>query len=488
MPRGLLLTFIGLSTFASLPVRADEPSPRVSGDPTLVRTMSPLLEKPALRGAKLSVFVAPVDDGPPVFAVEPDQPLHPASNTKLFTIAAALERLGPTFTWSTDLAAGEVKDGEADQLYLIGHGDPYFVIESTWEMAESARFDGGLRKVKGDLIVDDSFFTPQRLAPGFDTDHTDSAYRAATGAMSLDFNSVTIYVRPGAVAGAPAQVQVRPDVGYAEVQVDATTIARGRAHVTVSSAPSGDRTRIVVAGHIPLDNPGITTRRRIDDPPLFAGLALKDALRRAGIEVAGAVKMGKAPDKRVVLARHQSPSLAIVASETNKLSNNFMAETILRTLGAVKRGKGDWASGVAEVRDFLQGTVGLKEFKYVNGSGLFGDTAFSAAQVVKLLRYMAKRRPALPEFEASLAIGGADGTLRHREHEVEPGMLRAKTGTLDGVVCLSGYTYFADGTPAAFSILMNDLHVAPWEVWQVQDAMLEAIQKFTPVKDASAAR
>ncbi len=481
-----VLSLLCLSNFALADVPT--PAPLATGDPTLVRTMSALLEKPALRGAKLGLLVAPLGEGPPVFALNTDELLHPASNTKLFTVAAALDRLGPAYQWTTDLVAGELKDGEADRLYLIGGGDPRLVIEQLWEMVETARYEAGLTRVKGDLVVDDAFFTPDRLAPGFAEKSTDSAYRAATDAVSLNFNTLQIYVRPAAEVGQPPVVTVRPDVGYADVVVEATTVAKGKPRISVSARPAGERTRITVSGRLPLDHAGISTRRRLDNPPLFTALVLRDLLRRAKIELGGEIKFEKAPDKRVLLARRESASLASVIADVNKLSNNFMAETVLRTLGAVKRGRGGWAEGVAEVRDFLETEVGLAGFRYANGSGLFADTAFSAAQTVKLLRYMAQRRPALPEFAASLAIAGADGTLQNRQREVEAGVIRAKTGTLDGVICLSGYTYFADGSPAVFSFLMNDLKAAAWDVWQIQDALLEAIQKHTPEHDARAAR
>lgn len=489
MRPGVLWVILGISFLDVAAIPAQEADlPRGAGDPALVRAIDPLLERPAVRGARFSLLVAPLDGGPPAYALDPDRPLHPASNTKLFTVAAALDRLGPDYTYQTDLAAGELKDGVADHVYLIGRGDPRFVSESLWRMVEVARYEAGLRAVRGDVVVDDTYFTDRVLAPGFDEKDTDSAYRAATGAMSLNFNSLVVYVRPGAKPGDPARVDVQPDCGYAVVEVTATTIRRGRTRVDIRARPHADRTRVVVSGRIALDHPGVSARRRIDNPPLFAGLAARDMLRRAGVEVGGEVRVAAAPETRVLLARHESPALARLVADVNKLSNNFMAETLVRTLGAVRRGKGSWEAGRAEVIDFLEKEVGLSGFRYENGSGLFGDTAFSASQIVRLLRYMARRRPALPEFAASLAIAGADGTLDRRLRALEVGRIRAKTGTLNGVVCISGYTYFADGTPAVFSLLMNDTPGVAWDVWQVQDAMLQAITEHRPSSGPRAER
>ncbi len=121
----------------------------------------------------------------------------------------------------------------------------------------------------------------------------------------------------------------------------------------------------------------------------------------------------------------------------------------------------------------------------MNGSGLFGDTAFSARQLVRVLRFMRARRPALPEYAASLAIAGHDGTLRKRNRGFPVGGVRAKTGTLDGVVCISGYVTFADGTPGVFSFLMNGVPGRAWSVWAVQDAMLKVLTEYSPPRRKS---
>lgn len=474
MPLAALVFLFGASAAA-------QEGPRGQGDPPLVQQLDPLLARESVRGSRFSVLVARADDGRVLYALEPDRPLHPASNTKIVTTAAALVELGPTYTWSTELAADGLKNGAARELYLIGRGDPRFVSESLWRLVHDARLMG-LTRVDGDLVVDDTFFTADRMAPGFDDKKQDSAYRAATGAMSLNFNSTVIHVRPGAKVGDPARVLVDPDSGYATVRVDATTTRKGKARIDVRAEPHGDRTRIVVAGKISLDHPGLEVRRRIDNPPLYAGLAAKKFLADAGIAVKGQVRLGAAPprDQRTRLAAHVSPPLADVADDVNKLSNNFMAEHLVRTLGAVKHGRGDWESGRRVVERFLTEDVGLRGYRYVNGSGLFGDTAFSARQLVEVLRYMHRRRPALPEFAASLAIGGGDGTLDRRLRGVGPGVVRAKTGTLDGVICISGYVQLQDGTLGVFSLLMNDVPGRPWDVWAVQDEVIRTLVAYTP--------
>jgi len=453
-----------------------------AGKGALASAIDPILADPAVKGARLSVVVERIGGGDPLYAYGADTRLHPASNTKIVTTAAALELLGPNHRWRTDLAVTGYSGGKAENAYLIGGGDPRFVSESLWKLVDDARVEG-LIEITGDLIVDDGWFTADRMAPGFDDKNQDSAYRAPSSAMSLNFNAVVIRIRPGAEVGAKPAVLIRPDSGYIVVENKATTVERGRERLTVSASADGDRTKVVIGGRIPKKHRGLTVRRRIDNPSLYAGLAAKLFLERAGIVVKGEVKMGTAPKKRRRLARVYSVSLAQAIGDVNKLSNNMMAETVVRSIGRAKGKVGDWKTGTRIVSDWLTGTVGLEPgFRYDNGSGLFGKTAFSGREMVSILRYMHRRRPILPEFQSSLAIGRTDGTLRRRMKELDPLTVRAKTGTLDGVVCLSGYLTFADGSTGAFSILVNDFPGRAWQIWQVQDRIVEAASAWSPKK------
>ena len=485
------LLSLALLCLSAPPVGAQRPEdappkpaagPEISGVPALIKAVTPALKDDALAGARISVAVERLDRRKKrrILSINPDLALHPASNTKLITTTAALSLLGPAYTWSTDLSASGEGD-KVDTLYLTGRGDPRFVNESLWALVDEA-VRGGLKAVTGDLVVDDTRFTADRLAPGFDEKDQDSAYRAASGAMSLNFNSMVIQVKPGDEAGQPPKVILRPDSGYAVVENTATTTAKGREALAVTAKPYKDRTLIQISGRIPLRSRGATVRKRIDNPALFAGLAAKLFLEKAGVKVKGKVKVGEAPRKgRRRLAREVSRTLGLAIVDINKLSNNFMAEQLLRTLGVQKGARGDWIAGAKVVHDFLRKEVGLKgDFRYVNGSGLFGDTAFSAAQMVQVLRHVHTATPPMPELAASLPLNGTDGTLRRRLRELPAGTVRAKTGTLDGVVCLSGYVTLKDGTLAAFSILINDLKGPAWKAWKIQDTILLALARYRP--------
>ena len=448
-----------------------------SGDPGLRALLDPVFDDGP--EGRFSVYVGRTN-GTTLYARNADTKLHPASNMKLVTTAAALHTLGPAHMWRTDLLASNFKDGVADRLYLVGRGDPFFVTEHLLKMVADAQLMG-LTRVRKGIVVDDTYFTNRYLAPGFeDRPDDDASYRAATGAMSLNFNSIQVQIEPGSKPGRKPIVTTLPPSDYAIIDNDATTSSGGKERIGLTARAHKGRTKLMVSGKIPLKHGGITVRRRIDNPPQFAGRALVGALQTFGIKVDGDVKVGRAPDDAKRLVRHWSPALGKVIDDVNKLSNNFMAEHLMRTLGAVKEDRGGWDEGRKVIGDFLSKEVGLNGFVVRNGSGLFGDSALSARQFGTLLAYMHTRRPALPEFAASLAIGGHDGTLRRRMKYLKTGQLRAKTGTLSGVICLSGYIEFADGTTGVFSILYNDVKGRAWTVWKVQEAVVKALVAYRP--------
>ncbi len=464
---------------------AAEPRPAargpLTGDPTLIAAVAPLLEAPVLKGARLGLCVAGADGGAALLALDADAPLHPASNVKLLTTAAALVRLGPDFTLDTELWSTPLTEGRAQSLWLVGRGDPGLLVEDLWRLVDEA-YQRGLRRVEGDLLLDESSFTPDHEAPGFDARTTDEAFRAPTGALSLNFNAVRVRVEAGVSPGMAPRITVDPASSHVRVDNRATTRRRGRPTLKIQAVTEAGQLVVRVEGALAVGEPAFETRRRVSDPVAFVGETLRALLVQRGIEVVGATRLlsGPPPAERVLLGRQTSRPVAWLVAQVNKYSNNFMAEQLLRVLGAVRRGRGGFDEGRQEIIEFLEREVGLGTVRLANGSGLFGDSAVTPAQLVRLLQWMRARRPALPEYDASLAIGGADGTLRKRMKAAPAYSVRAKTGTLDGVVALSGYTTFADGSPAAFSMLFNDVPDRPWDVWQVQDAVIAAIQGFTP--------
>jgi serine-type D-Ala-D-Ala carboxypeptidase/endopeptidase (penicillin-binding protein 4) len=424
----------------------------------LAAALGAAVDASPLANARVGILVEAVDTGEVVYAHDPDALLNPASNVKLVTTAAALARLGPDFRFATELLSDAwPAHGEVRTLWVRGKGDPSVLTERLWSLAGDLAHLG-LRKV-GELVLDDGYFDAERVGPGYDQEEGDRAYLAPAGALSLDFNAVAVHVAPGERVGGPGRVELEPASAFFALDNRTVTVERdGLGRVLVSTRLEGGKERVLAEGRIALGSRPHAVWRRIDDPALFFGHTFRALLEERGVKV-GRVRLGRAPDGAQLLAVSQSDPLAEIVRRLNKTSNNFTAEQLLKTLGAeVKGAPGTWPNGVLAAEEFLA-EVGIPRGSYVlrNGSGLNDANRMSARQLVTLLRAMWTRFPLQPEYLVSLPVAGRDGTIRWRMDGTQAaGRLRAKTGTLDGVVSLSGYVQEASGRVLVFAVLVND--------------------------------
>ncbi|HEX8907594.1 MAG TPA: D-alanyl-D-alanine carboxypeptidase/D-alanyl-D-alanine-endopeptidase, partial [Anaeromyxobacteraceae bacterium] len=437
-----------------------------------------IVSRTPLHAARAGIVVASLDSGEVLYAHDPDVLLNPASNVKLFTSAAVLARLGPEYRFDTEIYAdGAPSGGTVKALYVKGKGDPTFVTERLWALAGEIAHRG-VKVVRGDLVVDDSFFDGQREGPGYDQERGDRSYLAPVGALSLNFNVVAIHVAPGARAGDRGRVELEPPSDYLEVENRTRTVRpSGRRRVTPSSVRlQSGRQRIVVDARLPAGGRDQVFYRKIDDPPLYFGHTLRRLLELRGVRVTGQVRHAAVPTSARLLLVAQSESLGEVVRRLDKTSNNFVAEQLLKTLGAEKKGlPGTWPKGVEAVEDFLA-EAGLPRGSYVmkNGSGLNDSNRFSARQTVTLLREVWRRFPIMADFLAALPVAGKDGTTRWRMESTD-GRLRAKTGTLENVTSLSGFVETAARERLVFSVLVNDFPGRPHLTVRAIDAVGSAL-------------
>jgi D-alanyl-D-alanine carboxypeptidase/D-alanyl-D-alanine-endopeptidase (penicillin-binding protein 4) len=449
----------------------------MAGADGLRAALKTLIQRPPLDKARVGVDVHALPSGEVVFQHNPDELLNPASNVKLFTAAASLARLGPEYRFTTEVyadASSRPGDPTVGTLYLRGKGDPSLVSERLWLVAAELQHHG-IRTVRNGIVADDTFFDAEREGPGWDQESSDRPYMAPTGALSLNFNSVAVYVTPGARPGQKARVELEPASAFFVLDNQVVTApTRGRQRIVISSIGAGDRQRIVVRGRVPAGRGGSTFYKKIDNPPLYTASTLKEFLALRGVSVRGKVRTGAVPSDARLIASFESPQLGVIIRDLNKLSNNFIAEQLLKTLGAEMKGApGTWSKGIAAAEEALA-EMGIPRGSYVmkNGSGLNDTNRFSAAQLSRLLVEMSRRFPLAAEFTASLAVAGRDGTVRLRMDGTDAvGRLRAKTGTLENVSALSGYVETAGGEKYAFSILVNDFPGALYPVLGAIDSM-----------------
>lgn len=422
--------------------------------------------KPLLAKAKIGVAVYDLATNAELFTHDPDKGLNLASNTKLLTSVAALATLGGGFRWRTTAYVDDLdeKTGKvAGDIYLRGRGDPVLSKYDLQQLAADVAARG-VRTVEGQLVVDTSYFDNAVEPPHFGEQPKErAAFRAPIAALGVARSAVTVTVT--GEPGGPARVTLDPDSGdYVRVaKAEVKTITEGRTRIRIDAKAKPDHLEIDVTGAIKVANGSYDTRKRVDDPAKFAAKVFEQALADQGVHIAKKL-IGSAtvPPTAKLLAAHDSAALSTVMRAMNKESDNYIAESILKTLGAETRttpGPATWADGTAAVAAALA-KIGLPPGSYRadNGSGLFDASAVSPHQLVTLLRAARKDYRIGPDLVASLPTGGVDGTLakRWRDHAAR-GRVRAKTGTLNAVVSLAGFAGVDEAHPLAFAIVLNDV-------------------------------
>ena len=431
------------------------------GAPALAQRIEEVLAAhPELAKTRIGIAVLDLATGRTLYERASRKPFKVASIAKLATTGAALARLGPEYRFITTLLA-DGWDGKntVANVYLRGKGDPALTTEVLWKLVAELRL-AGVTRVTDAVIVDDSFFDPATLPPAFDQKDEDAAFRAPISAAALNASSVVILISPSR-PGEPPRVVVEPPSDYVMLRNEAKTVAEGKGLLTINAAENGARTEIVVAGVLSQGAAATRAVKRVWHPSLYLGATLRATLVAHGLQVErDEVKLGVVPAAARIFAAHRSDSLAVLVRTLNKSSVNFMAEMLLKVIGAEAKGApGSSANGLTAVRAWLA-DAGLPEgaYRLANGSGLYDSTRFTPEQLAALLAHAYRDFRYSADFVAALPLAGADGTLGKRMlGGAAERYVRAKTGTLDDVSCLAGYAGSIGRTPLAFAVFVNDL-------------------------------
>jgi len=444
----------------------------ISRAATLADRVREVLERPAARGVLWGVKVVDLGSGETLYELNAEKLFIPASNTKLFSTALALVRLGPEYRFLTRVAAEGPPDPAgriSGDLVLVGGGDPNlsrralpyekkqeFTAPDPLEELAAEVAALGVRRVEGAIVGDDTRYLWQPYAIGWAIEDAANGDGPPVTALSVYDNVVALKIRPGGRAewDAPAayyQLDNRILPGAAESRI--------RIH-----RPPGDRT-VHVWGEMSAKDPGRAELLAIDDPALYAAQAFRDALVRHGIVVVGEARSRHAFPWDLVanlppgysLASRSSMPLIEDLRVINKVSQNLHAEIVVRETARERRGAGSWEASDEERKAFLS-EIGLRPEEYFlrDGSGLSRQNLVSPGAVIALLAYM-WRSPHKEAWLETLPIAGVDGSLQARFLATPAAeILRAKTGTLTHVSALSGYIDAPDGRRLAFSVFANN--------------------------------
>jgi D-alanyl-D-alanine carboxypeptidase/D-alanyl-D-alanine-endopeptidase (penicillin-binding protein 4) len=401
-----------------------------------------------------AVVVKPLDGGTLSWSANDRKPMNPASTMKLVTTYSALNLLGPAFTFRTEMMSEAPVLGEAlrGDLYVRGGGDPKLVIEDLWLLVNRLR-GFGIREIRGDIVLDKTFFEPLRHDPAVFDGEEGRAYNVGPDALLVNFKSIAITFVPDPVSKV-ARVIVVPEV--AGLKVPATVPAidgvcgdwRGRLQADIND-PMNIRLRGVY--------PTACGERAIylgalEHTNYFAAV-FRALWERQGGTWAGKVRDGVVPTGARTIATQDSPPLAMLIRDINKFSNNVMTQQLFLTMGSANGEPGNPARGGAAVRNFLSSrSLDMPELVLENGCGLSRIERISVGSMGNLL-VDAWKSQWMPELMASLPISGVDGTMKARN--VPTGAAHMKTGLLEDTRAVAGYVLAASGKRYVVVAIIN---------------------------------
>ena len=471
-----LAVFAGLLALGS-PALADRPVP-----PNTTRAQVDAVLAAAPKGTRFGLLVMD-EAGREVASINPDQRFIPASNTKLFTTAAAYALLPgmdqPDAAGGTQVFLVKAKGRGAPDVVLYGRGDarmsstPDCLIDCLAALADAV---AAKTRVIGDVVGDDTAFVDQRWSPGMSWNNFGSNDATAASALSLDSNELTVRVAPGPV-GSPPLVTAS---GYVSIRNEAVTLEAvdpnaASSNVALEHAPNSRNFRLY--GYIPVNAAEWSERIGIDDPAEYAAWRFAELLRERGVRIAGTVRVVHRPQDTTpgvaklagiaadvdhdqfgpALADLTPGPLAQDVSIINKVSQNHHAELLLRRI-SVHSGNGSLEDGLATERAlFEEAGIPREGYDFSDGSGMSTYNRVSPRAAVALLRWAAVQ-PWGKAWYASLPIAGVDGTLKRRFVGTPlAGNLTAKTGTLNATSAISGRLRAASGSTLTFAFFANDV-------------------------------
>jgi D-alanyl-D-alanine carboxypeptidase/D-alanyl-D-alanine-endopeptidase (penicillin-binding protein 4) len=438
---------------------------------TLPPAVAQALQQANLPPQALALWVQEVDQGPTRLSFNAGTPMNPASVMKLATTAAALELLGPTWSWRTPVwVQGPVERGRLRGSVLIqGRGDPKLSQERLYLLMRRLRA-WGIEEIDGDFVLDRSAFEPANGNAGDFDGEPLRPYNVLPDALLLSLRALVLGFLPDPAHGVVHVAQEPPLEG---VRVDTL--------VPLSNAPCGDwraalkadfadPQRLRLAGRYPLACGERQWPLAYADPAAFDARLLRALWHEAGGKLRGTVREGPAPTEAAPTFELASPPLAEVVRDINKFSNNLMAQQLFLTLALEHQGLGSPAGARALLSGWLRQRLGAAAEGAVidNGSGLSRQTRLSAALLARLLQ-VAWAAPWMPEFVASLPIQGLDGTLKRWAGE--PGRAHLKTGSLRDVAAVAGYVLGRSGRRHVLVALVN--HPQAAAARPVLDALLQ---------------
>ena len=407
----------------------------------------------------ISMSVRDLNTGETLYQRNADNTLIPASNMKLFSEAAALMALGPDYRFQRQLStdATILNNGTLNgSLYLMLPGDPSFTSAELNDLLSSlSRW--GIKRITGNVVLVNKNAAVDPYPPGRDPRDITKSYGAPIAPIVIDENSLTFIVNPGYSANVPAFVKVSAPLDV--ITINNTVKTSSKQNLSAINYKLDLNNHLTISGAIGTGTWAFEKRIAIQNPLKYAEDLIKHNLTHNNIKLDGNIVPGNVPQTTLVLYSQTSKPLNQLMAETLKPSDNVFADSLFIHAASIINGaKINWSQANAVAKQFLQQqtNVNLNSATLVDGSGLSKQDRVSAQQTVDLLSYIYTHFPITYEFITALPISGRDGTLQRRFNKSSQlGLVRAKTGTMTGILSLSGYLSTANGHTLAFAIYIN---------------------------------
>jgi D-alanyl-D-alanine carboxypeptidase/D-alanyl-D-alanine-endopeptidase (penicillin-binding protein 4) len=445
-------------------------------DTRLPASVRHVLELRKIPEDAVSILVTELDSGKTVLRLNDETPRNPASTMKLVTTLVALDILGPSYQWRTELyTLGPLQNGRLDgDLLIKGYGDPFLVTERIWRMLRELS-QMGLREIGGDLVIDDSYFDVPYVDPGEFDQQPLRAYNVAPNALLMNLKVVRYWFEPDRDANA-VRVILEPPLENLRVE-NRLALADGSCQGYqrgISILARDDYATMVLDGNFPTRCKNYALSRTALDHNAYAFGLFAAIWKEGGNVIEGQWRKGTAPVEAKPFLAFPSEPLGDIVRHINKHSNNVMARQLLYTLAAETFGApGTEQGGRAVVDDWLAKKLpGADSIRVDNGAGLSRVVSINARDFDRLLQF-AWQQSYMPEFASSLALSGHDGTLRAKFNDRQlKGQAHLKTGSLDDVSAIAGYMQSKSGQRFSVVALLNhkDAHRGPGE--ELQTALL----------------
>ncbi len=413
-----------------------------------------IVEKSGFSKNKLGISIS--KNGKSIFSINPNQKFIPASLSKILTASAATKVFSPGRRFKTELVADATIEGSIlnGKLYIKGGGDPSLVSETMWVLVNHF-LRSGIKKIQGPIVVDNTIYDEQFVDSSREDARVDRAYDSPVSATPFNWNTLSIYVRPGSKDAEPVRVIMDPETDFFKIKNEAKTrTANGSTLEVVRKGKD-----IIITGKLGVHTDEKVFYKNIDDPVQWAGQALLSFLEQRGVQIVDKkIVAAKAPEKAVTLSDAEGWDIEEIISGLMRFSNNFIAEMITKNM-AIERGakQGSVSEGIKVIKSVLS-DYGIAESSYdfENPSGLSRENKITSETLVKILNAVRTDFTTAPEFLNAMAVPGVDGSLHKRMKNVdEKRWIRAKTGLLTGAVGLAGYVGKKSGEVYEFAFMYN---------------------------------